>query len=100
MSTATLTDFDIHLLAEGKHYRSYEKLGAHFANRDGVDGVQFAVWAPNAEYVSVIGDFNGWNPDANPMEVRHGAGVWDAFMPGIQTRRAVQIPHPIPLQRL
>jgi 1,4-alpha-glucan branching enzyme len=84
MSTSTLTDFDIHLLTEGKHYRSYEKLGAHLISRDGVEGVQFAVWAPNAERVSVIGDFNRWNPDANPMQVRHGAGVWDAFLPGVR----------------
>jgi 1,4-alpha-glucan branching enzyme len=83
METLTLTDFDIHLLAEGKHYRSYEKLGCHLTHRDGNAGAQFAVWAPNAERVSLLGDFNGWNPDANPMNVVPGLGIWETFIPGL-----------------
>ena len=67
MSTATLTDFDVYLWSEGSHYRAYEKLGAHVTERNGVAGTQFAVWAPNAREVAVIGDFNGWEPGANRM---------------------------------
>ena len=77
-----LSDFDLYLLAEGRHYRAYEKLGAHLAERNGVQGVQFAVWAPNAEQVSVIGDFNQWNPSANPMHPSP-VGIWEAFVPNI-----------------
>ena len=62
-----LTDEDLHLFNEGTHDRAYEKLGAHPGTRDGEDGTYFAVWAPNAERVSVIGDFNGWKPDRHPL---------------------------------
>jgi len=82
-TTLLLSDFDLHLLAEGTHYRSYEKLGAHCLDADGVAGVHFAVWAPNASRVSVIGDFNNWNPDATPMTHRPEAGVWEAWAPGV-----------------
>ena len=78
MQTA-LSEFDIYLLAEGTHNRAYGKLGAHLVERDGNRGVQFAVWAPNAERVSVVGDFNHWNPNANPLVLRAG-GVWDQFI--------------------
>ncbi len=78
-----LTDFDLHLLHEGHHYRSYDKLGAHLTQIGGRSGTHFAVWAPNAEAVSVIGDFNGWNRDANPMEACHQAGIWECFVPGV-----------------
>jgi 1,4-alpha-glucan branching enzyme len=80
VTTATLTDFDIHLWAEGTHYRAYEKLGAHFAERDGAPGVRFAVWAPNARWVSVVGDFNGWEPTANPMRPVQSSGIWECFV--------------------
>ena len=83
MRTAFLTDFDIHLLAEGKHFRSYEKMGAHLAEVDGVRGVRYTVWAPNARKVSVIGDFNGWNSTSNPMQSRGDAGLWECFVPDI-----------------
>ena len=56
--TPFVTSYDLHLLAEGSHFRTYEKLGAHRAERDGIEGVSFAVWAPNAARVSVVGDFN------------------------------------------
>ncbi|HSB15794.1 MAG TPA: 1,4-alpha-glucan branching protein GlgB [Bryobacteraceae bacterium] len=83
MSSTFLTDFDLHLLAEGTHYRSYSKLGAQLWRHEERDGAHFAVWAPNAESVSVIGNFNGWDPDANPMRFRPDAGLWECFVPGI-----------------
>ena len=77
-----LTDYDIHLFREGNHYTLYDKLGAHFLEHEGVKGVYFALWAPNAEYVSVVGDFNGWNRDDVPMHARwDGSGIWEAFIP-------------------
>ena len=78
-----LSDFDRYLLAEGTLHRAYERLGAHFTERDGQRGVQFAVWAPNAKFVSVIGDFNGWNISANRMEPS-AAGVWEVFIPRLR----------------
>ncbi|HBI46430.1 MAG TPA: 1,4-alpha-glucan branching enzyme, partial [Planctomycetales bacterium] len=83
MSAELLTDYDIHLWAEGNHARTYEKLGAHVAERDGVAGTQFAVWAPNAQSVSVIGDFNGWNREQNWMHPVRSSGIWQCFIPGV-----------------
>ena len=80
---SVLSEFDRYLLAEGTFHRAYERLGAHLVERGGQRGVQFAVWAPNAKFVSVIGDFNGWNPAANPMEPS-SAGVWEAFIPNVR----------------
>ena len=85
MSDLVLTDFDLHLLAEGTHYRTYEKLGAHLREVNGVAGVHFAVWAPNATHVSVVGDFNSWSPHAHPLTRRQEAGVWERFIPGVKT---------------
>ena len=79
-----LTDYDLHLLAEGKHYRAYEKLGAHLWRVDGDAGVHFAVVAPNAARVSVIGDFNGWTPDATPLARLGESGIWCRFVPGLR----------------
>jgi len=78
----TLSEFDLHLFAEGTHSRAYEKLGAHITERDGRRGVHFAAWAPNAKLVSVIGDFNSWNPNANVMRPSQ-AGIWGGFVPDI-----------------
>jgi 1,4-alpha-glucan branching enzyme len=78
-----LTDFDIHLLGEGTHLRSFEKLGAHTAELDGVKGVHFAVWAPNAERVSVIGPFNDWDGRRHPMRNLGASGLWEFFLPGL-----------------
>jgi hypothetical protein len=72
----SLSDFDVYLLAEGTFDRAYEKLGAHLTERDGRQGVQFAVWAPNAKLVSVVGDFNQWNPAANVMRSSPAGVVW------------------------
>ena len=79
----TLSGFDLHLLGEGTHYRVYDKLGAHAATLDGVDGVIFAVWAPNAKRVSVVGDWNGWDGRIHPMRLHPGNGVWELFLPGV-----------------
>jgi 1,4-alpha-glucan branching enzyme len=78
-----LSDFDLQLLVEGTHQRSYEKLGAQLMPVDGVAGVHFAVWAPNAKRVSVVGDFNGWDGRRNPMRVVGGSGIWELFIPGL-----------------
>ena len=78
------TDFDIDLFKAGKHFRLYEKLGAHLTEVDGVKGVYFAVWAPSARSVSVVGDFNFWVQGEHPLNVRWDAsGIWEGFIPGI-----------------
>jgi 1,4-alpha-glucan branching enzyme len=79
-----LGDLDLHLFAEGKHCRLHDKLGAHFATVRGKSGVHFAVWAPEAERVSVLGDFNGWDRRATPLEPRGQTGVWEGFVPGLE----------------
>ena len=79
-----LSDYDLHLMAEGTHYRNYEKLGSHIRVVDGVRGVHFAVWAPNAKRVSVIGDFNQWDGRRHPMRFHSGAGIWEIFIPGLR----------------
>jgi 1,4-alpha-glucan branching enzyme len=78
-----LTDFDLHLLSEGTHYDAYEKLGAHVREIEGVGGVVFDVWAPNAQRVSVVGDFNHWDGRRHPMRVRGSSGIWEIFLPGL-----------------
>jgi len=82
-SSALITPFDLHLFNEGKHIRLFEKFGAHLTELDGRRGAHFAVWAPNAERISVVGDFNKWNPDSHPMNPRASSGVWEAFIPEI-----------------
>ncbi len=78
------TDFDINLFKSGKHYRLYEKLGAYLIEKDGVKGTYFAVWAPSAKAVSVIGDFNYWLEGDHPLEVRwDGSGIWEGFIPNV-----------------
>jgi 1,4-alpha-glucan branching enzyme len=79
MVESALSEFDLYLIGEGTHYRAYEKLGAHLMEKDGRRGVHFAVWAPNSKLVSVIGDFNDWNPQVNSMRPS-AAGVWEAFV--------------------
>ena len=84
-TTSIFSDFDLYLFGQGKNYRIYEKMGAHPRIVNGVAGVHFAVWAPNALGVSVIGDFNNWERTANPMSIRHhDLGVWECFVPGAQ----------------
>jgi 1,4-alpha-glucan branching enzyme len=78
-----LTDFDLHLIGEGTHYHLYDKLGAHIMEVNAIQGVHFAVWAPNAKRVSVVGDFNHWDGRRHPMRVLGSAGVWEIFIPGL-----------------
>ncbi|MDR3409455.1 MAG: 1,4-alpha-glucan branching protein GlgB [Formivibrio sp.] len=78
-----LGEMDIWLLAEGTHYRPFERMGAHPCQMEGVDGVRFAVWAPNARRVSVVGDFNFWDGRRFPMRLRRECGVWEIFLPGV-----------------
>ncbi len=79
-----LTEHDIYLFRQGTHFRLYEKLGAHPRTLNDVRGTHFALWAPNAERVSVIGDFNDWNPETHPLRVRpDGSGIWEGFIPGV-----------------
>jgi 1,4-alpha-glucan branching enzyme len=78
-----LTEFDLYLMGEGTHYLKYEKLGAHIRELSGVRGVHFGVWAPNAQRVSVVGDFNRWDGRVNPLRNRGATGVWEIFLPGV-----------------
>jgi 1,4-alpha-glucan branching enzyme len=78
---STLSDFDLHLLGEGTDHHLYRKLGAHPMEVEGVAGVRFAVWAPNALRVSVVGDFNGWDGRRHVMRFHPGAGIWEVFIP-------------------
>jgi len=76
---------DIYLFREGNHFRLYEKLGSHLMTHEGVPGTYFAVWAPNAESVSVIGDFNDWNKESHRLHVRwDSSGIWEGFIPAIE----------------
>ena len=79
-----LSDFDLHLFGEGNHRELYERLGAHLRQVNGIDGVLFAVWAPNALGVSVVGDFNDWDGRRHPMRHRGGSGVWELFLPDVK----------------
>ncbi len=78
-----LSDFDLHLFGEGRHWHAYRFMGARPHYTDQVDGVLFSVWAPNAERVSVVGDFNDWDGRRHPMRVRGGSGIWELFIPGL-----------------
>ncbi len=79
-ASTLLTPFDLHLFNEGQHTRLYEKFGAHTGELDGRRGTYFTVWAPNAERISVVGDFNDWNSDSTPMNPHESSGVWEAFV--------------------
>lgn len=78
-----VSDFDMHLFSEGKHWHAYRFFGSHVHEADGIGGVRFAVWAPNAERVSVVGDFNGWDGRAHPMRSHGSNGIWELFIPDI-----------------
>ena len=80
-----ITEGDRYLFGEGTHYEIYKKMGAHPATVNGKKGMYFAVWAPHAVQVSVVGDFNNWDPDANPMEVLETSGIYETFVPGLGT---------------
>jgi 1,4-alpha-glucan branching enzyme len=78
-----LGDLDLHLFGEGRHLHAYRFLGAHLCDTDGVSGVRFAVWAPGAERISVVGDWNHWDGRFHPMRTRGDSGVWELFIPGV-----------------
>ncbi len=78
-----LSEDDVYLFAEGRHFDLSTRLGANPCSFDGVEGTLFAVWAPNAANVAVTGDFNGWDPRRHPMRRRLGPGVWELFIPGV-----------------
>jgi 1,4-alpha-glucan branching enzyme len=78
-----LSNDDLFLFNEGSHYRLYEKFGAHPLMVDGVEGTYFAVWAPNAKQVSVMGEFNGWDESSHPLRPKGQSGVWEGFIPGV-----------------
>src|SRR5207245_6439155 len=79
-----LGELDIHLLVEGNHLASYQRLGAHLFVHERVEGVAFALWAPNARRVSVVGDFNAWDGRRMPMRRREASGFWELFVPGLR----------------
>ena len=76
-----LSELDMYLFAKGTHYEIYEKMGAHLAEENGEKGTYFAVWAPNARSVGVVGDFNEWNAEANKMQPVQQSGIWDLLSP-------------------
>jgi 1,4-alpha-glucan branching enzyme len=78
-----LGELDMHLYKVGNHYEIYEKLGAHLTEINGHAGVSFAVWAPSAQRVSVVDDFDGWDGRTHPMRRRIEAGIWEIFVPGV-----------------
>jgi 1,4-alpha-glucan branching enzyme len=78
-----LTEQDLYLFNQGRHYRAYEKLGSHLTSVGDQSGASFGVWAPNARDVSVIGSFNGWNPLSHPLRERESSGIWEGFIPGV-----------------
>src|SRR3954465_4970728 len=75
---------DRYLFNEGSHLRLFDKLGSHLAVKDGVEGTNFAVWAPSADYVSVFGDFNGWDKGSHKLHPQGESGVWELFIPGVE----------------
>jgi 1,4-alpha-glucan branching enzyme len=81
---ALLGDLDLHLIGEGRHESLADCLGSHVMTAQGVEGVRFAVWAPNARRISVVGDFNAWDGRRHPMRLRHGAGIWELFVPRLR----------------
>ncbi len=79
-----LSEFDLHLFGQGEHWHIYQKLGGHLHTVDNIEGVHFAVWAPNAERVSVVGDFNQWDGRTHPMRCLNSSGIWEIFIPGLK----------------
>ena len=84
MKVSALNDFDLYLYHQGTNFYSYQMLGAHFVKESGVDGVRFAVWAPHARAVSVVGDFNKWDVSINPMRRISDGEIWSVFIPGLE----------------
>ena len=83
--TGFITELDRYLFGQGTHYKIFEKLGAHPRTYGGKPGMYFAVWAPHAKSVGVVGDFNGWDPETSPMKPLEDSGIYEAFIPGLGT---------------
>ena len=83
-ATGFISDLDCYLFGAGTHYDIYQKLGAHPKTYKGKEGIYFAVWAPHAKEVHLVGDFNNWNPEASPMERISESGIWEIFNPGMK----------------
>ena len=81
----TLGEIDLYLFAAGRHERIYDKLGAHVITHEGTKGVAFAVWAPGAEKVSVVGNFNAWSGSQHQMRRLDESGIWELFIPGLKS---------------
>ncbi len=94
-----LTDYDLHLFGEGTFLRAFEKLGAHRVTAGGMVGIHFAVWAPNAAQVNLIGDFNGWDGRMHPMRNLGPSGVWEIFIPGLADGEKYKYRDPHPKRR-
>src|SRR5688572_14927026 len=82
-TSEVLGEHDLYLFNEGTHHRLYEKLGSRVLTLDGISGVYFAVWAPDAQQVSVIGDFNEWNGEGHRLSAKGSSGIWEGFFPGL-----------------
>ena len=87
---STLSDAELHLISEGNELRLSEKLGAQLRELDGIQGATFAVWAPNAKRVSVVGDFNNWDGRQNEMHCLGDSGVWEVFVPWVEKEREIE----------
>ena len=79
-----LSDHDLYLFNEGSHVKLYERLGSHTRTMDGTEGTNFAVWAPDAEKIFVMGSFNGWNKDSHPIYPCGASGIWEGFIPHVR----------------
>ena len=88
---SSISQQDLYLFSEGKLHQGYRMLGSHSVEINGVKGVRFAVWAPNAERVSVVGEFNHWDGRMHPMRSHGSSGVWELFIPEIKARCAVPL---------
>ena len=90
----TLGDLDLHLWSEGSHERAWERLGARQCEVDGVQGIAFSVWAPNADGISVVGDFNDWDGRLHMLRTLGSSGIWELFIPELACRRPLQVRDP------
>ena len=95
-ATGIISEMDRYLFGQGTHYEIYEKLGAHPMTLDGKRGVYFAVWAPHAASVSLVGDFNNWEPESHPMTLLETSGIYEIFVPGLKEGNLYKICHCYP----
>ncbi len=95
LSCRKISDHDLYLFNEGRLWQAYRTLGSHAMEIDGIAGVLFSVWAPNAERVSVVGGFNRWDGRVHPMAVHGSSGVWELFIPGLPRIRSINTKYAI-----